>query len=249
MSLKDLVAEKSALAEAAIEEIVKDYVRYDPNEREIAFTPRFAELSNKVKVLVYLVALQGWPYVAEDAIGTEAKPAAIEQVLGIAGGTLRPLLKDLKDRHFLSYRDGSYGVRASSFDAVRNEIFDLDRGSSQATRRSRTSVVDGDSDVGDLPEAAPTEGRTPIPAMARGKRAGGARMKDVGRTFRAWVDEGFFDDGRTLGEVQARFHEEAIIIPQTSIPKYLLAAVRAKRLTRSKEIISGKVRWVYRSNK
>ena len=242
MALKDLVAEKSVLTEAAIEEMVKDYVRYDSNERAIAFTPAFAGLSNKNKVLIYLVALQGWPYVLEDALPTAAKPSAIEEQLGIPGGTLRPILKDLKDRHVLSYKDGSYAVHASAFDVVRTELSGSSSLLPKVRRRrspSRSNAVHG--------ERMSDEGANAGADVKSEKRGGGARSKEIALRFRQWVDEGFFDGGRALAEVQARFHEEAMIIPQTSIPKYLLAAVRDKRLTRSKEDVNGKERWIYRT--
>jgi hypothetical protein len=61
------------------------------------------------------------------------------------------------------------------------------------------------------------------------------------------VASGFFDEPKTLSAVQQRFHEAAIIIPQTSIPTYLLAAVRDDRLSRKKEDVNGRQRWVYRT--
>ena len=70
-----------------------------------------------------------------------------------------------------------------------------------------------------------------------------------GEAFNATVDEGFFDDGRTLAQLHAHLHERAIIIKQTSLPKYLLAAVRDGRLAREKQEFGGKTVWVYESKK
>jgi len=244
MALKDLVAQKSALTEESIERIVKEFVRYDPDEREIAFTPEFARLSNKAKILVYMVALQGWPFVLDESLPTEAKPADIESQLGIAGGTLRPLLKELKERHLLAAKGGSYTVRAASLDAIQKELPAPGSAAANPTSKTRQKKKSKTSQPRSIEENEKNaEGSRPKPA----KKGTGGGAKEITLKFNQWVDQGYFDDGRTLGEVQSRFHQEAIILPQTSIPKYLLAAVRDERLSRTMQDVNGKQRWVYRT--
>jgi hypothetical protein len=253
MALKDLVAPKAALTEEAIESLISNYVRYDVDEKEIAFTPAANALSNKSKVLVYLAALQGWPFVSDDAISTTSKPAEMEQRIGIPGGSLRPILKDLKDRHLANVKDGSYFIRSSSIAAIHSEISSESTSDSPTRRRKRQSPPKKVSSAeGDATSAAklsdpPIKGRS---TGSRGKsdslsRRATAKNGGAAASFEAWISDGFFSENRTLSDVQNRFHKEAIIIPRTSIPALLLRAVRTKRLKREKMDVSGKSVWVY----
>jgi hypothetical protein len=238
MALKDLVAAKSALDEAAIEELVQDYVRYDPGEREIVFLPEFSTLSSKQKILVYLVALQGWSFVVEEAVETETKPANLEEKLGIPGGSLRPMLKDLKDRHLVMSKGAGYSLRASSLAAVKKEMSVGSGGVPAAVRRRRSS---GNTRAGGNPVET-GEAITPNEPPKKKKSSSGT---DVKGKFASWIAGGFFKKPRTLAEVQKQFHQEAVIIPRTSIPKYLLGAIRDGSLVRSKQAVDGKTVWVY----
>ncbi len=233
MALKDLVASKSALTEGAIEAFIKDYVRYDVEEKEITFLSAASTLSGKQKVLVYLAALQGWPFVAKgEEIPTTAKPAHIGERVGIHGGTLRPILKDLKDRHLIARKGGAYSVRAASLADIKAEM----EGTATVKKAARpiravkeTGAVKGD----------PKSKRKP----SSGKSG------ELMEKFNRWIDEGFFRKPRTLAEVQERFHEQGDIVPQSSIPHYLLTAVRARppRLTRTRADVNGKKVWAYTS--
>lgn len=239
MALKDLIASTSELTEDVIENLIKDYARYDLEEKEIAFLPAAAKLSGRHKVLVYLVALQGWPIVAkEQAIPTAAKPAHLGERVGINGGTLRPLLKDLKDQHLIATKGGAYSVRAAGLNDIKAEL----EGRATARRPpkpTRSATAKGAS------KESPTNA---IPAGSNPKRKTAAgKVRELAEKFNGWITEGFFDAPRTLSEVQGRFHEQGDIVPRTSIPKYLLAAVRARpaRLVRKKADVSGKDVWVY----
>ena len=233
MALKDLIASKSALTEEAVEALVKDYVRYDVEEKELTFLPAAARLSGKQKVLVYLVALQGWPIVAKgQEIPTGAKPAHIGERVSIHGGTLRPLLKELKDRHLIAWKGGAYSVRAASLADIKAEV----DGKVLEKKVPR-------------PKRAAKAPKKATPGELKAKRKASGKSGDLTAKFNGWIDNGFFRKPRTLAEVRDRFHEQGDIIPRTTIPTYLLAAVRAKppRLTRVRADVDGKKVWVYTS--
>jgi hypothetical protein len=237
MALKDLVASKSALTEEAVEALIKDYVRYDVEEKQVTFLPAAAALSGRQKVLVYLVALQGWPIVAEgEETPTSAKPAVIGEQVGVHGGTLRPLLKELKDRHLIGWKEGAYSVRAASLPDIKKE---LDGTSARAEKA-----------------AGPKPGAKRQPTQPAGtdqkaqkRKSSPAKGGNLQKKFNDWIKEGFFQTPRTLAEVQDRFHELGHIVPQSSMPKYLLDAVQANppRLARKKKDVDGKKVWVYTS--
>ena len=246
MALRDLVAQKAKLTEEAIEAIISDYVRYDIEDQEIVFTPDATGLSKKAKLLVFLVAQQGWQFVQDEVTDVEMTPAQLTESLGIAGGTLRPILKDLKDRNLLAAKSGKYTVRSTSLDAIKVEL--SGHGRSIRRRRKKTSKVRMSKPTGDSHSSA---GKASAAKKAPVNRPKGSTSpgQRPGEAFNGIVHDGFFSTGRTLAQLQARLHERAIIVKQTSLPTYLLAAVRDGRLTREKREVDGKVVWVYTSTK
>jgi len=64
MALKDLVKPKDTLAEKMIEETITGLVHLDEDLGLVLFTPEATPLPNRQKVLVYLVALQAWRFLA-----------------------------------------------------------------------------------------------------------------------------------------------------------------------------------------
>jgi hypothetical protein len=77
----------------------------------------------------------------------------------------------------------------------------------------------------------------------------GGKTGNIAATFERWIDEGYFDEPRTLADVQKRFHKEAIMVPQTSLPGYFLGAVRKGRLNRDEVDVGGKTVWAYKTSK
>jgi hypothetical protein len=248
MALKDLVAEKGALDEAAIERIVKPYVRYDIDAKEIHFAPAFAGLSHKAKILVYLVALQGWPFVVDEMMPTDARPADIEAAIGIPGGSLRPILRGLTENHRVAERDSRYSVRGASFPSIEEE---LNGGEERVLVQKRRpgKNANGDRTIHEDDESTGDVSTAQNEAVADGggkkSRKVGSKTGNVAATFERWINEGYFDELRTLSDVQKRFRKEAVIVPQTSLPTYFLAAVRKGRLTRDEVETNGKTVWGY----
>lgn len=251
MALKDLIAGKSEAAEATIEALVTDYVRYDPKGREIHLTAAGSRLSNKAKVLVYLTALQGWIYVIEEAVEGTSTPADMESVLHIPGGSLRPVLKDLKDRHIITQRDGSYFIRVAGLEVVKAE---LHGGDGAARRRDESSGDSGSKEVARSRKATRAKPREKAKRAATkeldddkrtGRGAGKGKKNGLRGQFDSWIANGFFQKPRTLANVQQQFHKEGAIVPRTSIPGLLLSSVRNKILVRDKKEVDGKSVWVY----
>jgi hypothetical protein len=237
--------------EMAIERIVTPYVRYDIDDKEITFLSAFSALSIKAKVLVYLVALQGWKFVTEGAMESDARPADIESATGIPGGSLRPALRTLCENHVIAEKDSRYSVKGTSLPAIEAELVGGDatvirRGSARAPKVRQkdrevsidVAVQDASSDVADVEKVGARTGR---------KVAG--KTGNVAATFERWIAEGYFDEPRTLAEVQKRFRKEAIMVPQTSLPGYFLSAVRKGKLTRDETLTNGKTVWAYTTNK
>jgi len=244
MALKDLVASKASLAEDVIERIISDYVRFDPDHKEIVFTPEVHGLPNKTKILIYLVAQQGWPYVLDEVVPVDAKPSEIEEHTNIAGGTLRPLLKELKDRNIISEKSGRYSVRAVALRTIQDELDGTAAGSKLRKRRSGRKQKD--EEESDAATESANNGEQTSSSKKRVRRSSGG---GVAERFQSWIDEGYFDKPKSLGDVQARFHKEAIIVPQTSLPSYLLKGVRSGQLKRDRAEVNGKTVWVYSRKK
>lgn len=242
MGLKDLIASKSSLAEDVIEEIVSEYVRYDTDHKTVFLTPEGHELSGKSKVLIYLVALQGWPFVVEDVVPTDPKPGEIEEHTGIPGGTLRPLLKELKDRRIIVEKGGRYSVLSAALQSIKKELGATPSVSARRSKpKKRKANSKSDSEVEQTSEIAEAGSSAKKKAVRKS-----ASTANVAERFTLWIEQGYFNDWKTLSDVQKRFHKEAVMVPQTSMPSYLLGAVRAGRLEREKHDINGRTVWVYR---
>lgn len=233
MALKDLIADHRQIAEETIEKIVAPYVRYDPAARKIAWTSQGKSLGSDARILVFLVAVLGWQYVLDEKHEMATKPADLETELGIPGGTLRPILKRLKDSHLLAVMNGHYRVQLANLDtieaAIAGKTISLPR-----KGRGRSGSKAAPDNLSEQADSAPHPKKK-------------SRSANQLKTFLTkWMGEGYFVEPRTLPNLQQRYHEHGVIAKQTSLSGLMLDAVRDGLLARTKVDVSGKQMWAYR---
>lgn len=245
MALKDLIVQRSSLTEAAIEEIVGKYVNYDPEEKAVALTAAGSSLGLKAKVLVYLVALQGWRFVTDEAIPLDAKPADITEHVGIPGGSLRPTLKELKDSQIIAEKGGRYFVRPVRLDVIKNAL--ANKGGARSNASTRGGVPRRQKPSPKHGQNRTAADKSPgVTVAARKERASSRNSTDVSGRFTRFIKDGFFNKPRTLAELKQQFHKVGVILPRTSLPGLLLKAIRNEVLERDRVVTNGKEVWTYR---
>lgn len=226
MPLKDLRVNTAELAEKWVEEIVAPYVNYDVDSKRIILLPASASLSNKKKVLVFLAALQGWPFITEEAIPVEATPAQVGEALNIQGGTLRPVLKELKDSNLVSVNGRTYSISVAALLSIKKEV-------------SVDSIEPND------PQVSKSVGRKPKGSSNKGAKrkikASGGNTEFLNKE----IAGGFFDEPKVISDVVNRFHETGRIVHKGVVSPLLLKAVKAEKLQRRKSEAKGRKVWVY----
>ncbi len=234
MALKDLIVDSGKVTEAALEEIISGYVKYELNPCAIVFTPEGSALGNMEKVIVYCASILGWRYAVDDPPSVSTKPADLEDILGIPGGTLRPLLKRLKDNHILAVSEGHYSIRPSNLAAAGRIVSGK---KNLATFPSKSKVV----------KAAKSNVRSDavLSGNTKSKKKAGMPIK---ASLESLLGEGFFSEFRTLAQILERLHELAVNAKITSLSGPAADLVRHKKLERKKVKENGKQIWAYRAS-
>jgi hypothetical protein len=125
MALKDLAASRSSVNEDVIEEIVKDFVRYDVDDQSIVLTPEASKLTVRQKILTYLTANEGWCYVNDGIETPSVSPKALEEPLGAPGGTVRGKLAELAKDNLIKKDGRGYRIRTANLTRIRKEVLGL----------------------------------------------------------------------------------------------------------------------------
>jgi len=232
MALKDLTIKGSVLTEKQVEDIVSKYVRYDVEERQIHFLPAFTPLKTRDKVLIYLVALNGWPFLSKEPLPTEASPATIGKAINIPGGTLRRILMELKVVHLISATGRLYKVQSAALSQIM-EVLRGKAGSDIVHRR-----------VASKKSRAKHEG---VPAVNENK--GKRTKRNLLEVFNNIIADGFFSQPKVIGELKDRFAEKGLNVPMTTLSRMLLRATKDERLTRKQKEVGKRKIWTYEKKK
>jgi hypothetical protein len=234
VALKDLIADDTKITEEMIEKIVVPYIRYNSAAHKIVWRPAGESLANEAKVLVFLVAVLGWQYVVEERQDVATKPADLEDELRIAGGSLRPILKKLKESHLLAVADGHYRVQLANLDSIQAAI----AGSTPKVARKGGAR----KHASNKQDEADSERAEPVGDANKKKRGVSRQLKPF---LTEWTREGFFSEPKTLANLLERYHEHGVITKQTSLSGLMLEAVHDGLLARTKKDVGGKQVWAY----
>jgi hypothetical protein len=258
VALKDLIVSHAELTEEQIEKIVAPYARYDLVAKSIVLLPSAMTLSNRQRVIVYLVALRGWPFVvSEDAPPTSATPAELERSLQIPGGTLRPILKDLRDARLIEATDGRYSANPVTLPFLEEElqrVGDQSNGARQqrpkarAARTNHTAPEVSSGATQESDEASPPAKTNEMRRRAtRARRAATVAGGGPMARLQSLIREGWFAQPRTTQDILSYLEARGARYRGQDLTRQLLTLTRSGELKRQKRAPagSGKPVWHY----
>ena len=232
MALKDHTIDSSRIAEEQVEAIIDGRVKYDPKNRAVVLLPATRTLSQDKKILIYLAALRGWPFlVTENTPPVDAAPIEISRATGIGNGSVRPLMRALEDKKVVVAKGGRYSLPPHNFSLVSETL----SGKSLALTRS----VSLSHKAGGKKQTATASSKS------QNKRNAKSAKPSLAVSFKKLLDEKWFKGGKTIGQLKEKLDEMTVFPPLSQLPSYLLGACRKEILDRKKETQAGKTVWVY----
>jgi len=112
MSISDLIVKESEVGEAAVEKLLKPYVQLVDNG-EISFNGAFFDLKADEKIAVALIAKSSWRFVkGKESYAGGMKNEELEKVTALPGNTVRPKIKELRDKLLIRTDSGIHSPTA-----------------------------------------------------------------------------------------------------------------------------------------
>lgn len=256
MALKDLVISQRELTEEQIEELIEPLLRYDASTRQLVLLPPAAELQNRQRVIAYLIGLLGWPLVLpEDPPATAMTPAELAEVLKIPGGSLRPILKALKDERLIQVKDGKYSVSHVTFPFLKEQLQGKAPAPQKSRKRRKATTMSQEKRRSNLPgeqseQSGPaqeesSEGVERPAAKRRGTRDATAAGFGPLERVRQLIGEGWFATPRSVRDIVSELASRGATYRGQDLTRQMQTLVRKRELTRSKAAQGGSGREVW----
>lgn len=220
MALQDLVVNNRQISAELLENILKGRVELIQEGKRVSLTKEGLHLSNnKSKILLYLAGGKAWELL--DGGMWSSSPGDMQEILGIPGNTLRPILRGLADSFLVKSDGGKYQILSKG-------IYELE--------------IMFEKEINQKSESPDNDAGVKKTVIVRKITGGPSKSKAIEEL----ISEGYFSDQRELSEIQIELGRRGIVVKLTSLPSYVLPLVRKKILTREhKTKGKGKV-WVYK---
>jgi len=230
MALKDLIISKTEISEDLIENILKNNVQLIKENEEVYLLPPTKNLSGTTRVILYLCGKKAWSLILNKEITTSI--VELSNNTGIKGNTLRPILKKLKDSKQVDSQNGKYYLLPMGLTFLQQNL-NKDNGinlsiktTKHKARRKNSTTKTNDNDI---VKTRKTNSSSGIPEQ-----------------ILIMINEGFFDQPKSLSEIIKELDKRAFKIPLTSLPSYVIPLTKSRKLERNKEKRGEKSVWVYK---
>lgn len=218
MALQDLVINNQQISTEIIEGLLKGRVDLIQEGRMVHLTKEGMRFPNKAKILLFLAGGKAWELL--DGEGWNSLPGVMEEILGIPGNTLRPILKELADNFLVKSEKGKYQILSKGIYEL-EAMMEKPEGEESTTQKGNS--------------------KQKKPVSDKKSASGPSKSKAIEEL----INGDYFSVPRDLSEIQTELGRRGISVKLTSLPSYLLPLVRSNILNRDYKVKGqGKV-WAY----
>lgn len=222
MALQDLVIDNQQISTEIIEGLLKGRVNLIQEGRMVHLTKEGMCFPNKTKILLFLAGGKAWELL--DSEGWNSLPSIMEEILGIPGNTLRPVLKELADNFLVKSEKGKYQILSKGIYEL-EAIMRKPKGKGSTVQKSNSNHKKTVSDKKSV--------------------SGPSKSKAIEEL----INGDYFSVPRDLSEIQTELGRRGITVKLTSLPSYLLPLVRSITLNRDYKVKGQRKVWAYVSPK
>jgi len=218
MALQDLVINNQQISTEIIEGLLKGRVNLIQEGRMVHLTKEGMHFPNKAKILLFLAGGKAWELL--DGEGWNSLPGVMEEILGIPGNTLRPVLKELADNFLVKSEKGKYQILSKGIYEL-EAMMGKKEGEESSAQKSNSKQKKTVSD----------------------KKSAGGPSKS--KAIEELIKGDYFSVPRDLSEIQTELGRRGISVKLTSLPSYLLPLVRSNTFNRDYKVKGQRKVWAY----